>query len=229
MNLLVTETSHGVSIYNFDNVVKSRYFPIPDIGRTTEDIVGVYCDVLGIHPTVYDIFPDSVARFLVDADRQMLVAEARNSLLLFGEDGKTLHEFRRDELFRSAISVLFKDVTDAERIIGRRPMTERQEFNLNKFLVNIFSTATRRVDTFCSPFWGSADWENISVVDTLENSDLYKIWSVSANAQDALNAGLLERASAIVRDFGLTSANCVIALTNCYLRDAFERALEMND
>ena len=226
MNLLVTETSHGVSIYNSDDVRKSRYIPIPNTGCAIDGIVRTYCDILDIHPIIYNSDPESVARLLAGANRQMMVAEIGNGLCLLGEGGKTLHEVRTDDLFLSAVSVLFKEISDAEKILGRRPMTERQALNLNKFLVNIFSTATRRVDSFCSPFWGSVNLERISVVDTLDGSELYKIWPVSINAQDALNARLLEKSSVIVRDFGLASDNCVIAITNYYLRNVLEKALE---
>lgn len=223
MNLLVTETFHGVSIYNSDDVRKSRYIPIPNTGCAIEDIVRTYCDILDIHPVIYDSVPDSVARL---ADGQMLVAEAGNALCLYGKGGETLHEVRINDLFLSAVSVLFKEISDAEKILGRRPMTERQALNLNKFLVNIFSTATRRVDSFCSPFWGSVNLERINAVDTLDSPDLYKIWPVSANAHDAVADSLLKKLSVVAHDFGLTPDNCVIAVTNYYLRNALEEALE---
>ena len=226
MNLLVTETSNGVSIYNSDNVGQSCYISIHENGCSRNDIVNAYCDILGVAPFVYDDSRDSVVEMLAAIGRQNIAMEVGDSLCLLNSEGRLMSEVRRDDLFLSAISVLFTEVSDAERILGRRPMTERQALKLKRFLVNMFSTATRRVDSFCSPFWGSANLERINVVDTLESLDLYKVWSVSIDAQNSIKSSLLTELAVMVRDFGLTTENCVVALTNFYLRDAFEELFD---
>lgn len=225
MSLLVTETSHGVSVYNFDNVVKSRYFPMPKGECDGPEVTKCYCDTLGIHPDIYDNSRDSVAKLLADSGKRTVLMEVGDHLSLFDKNGDSLFEVKCDELFLRGVSVLFKEVSDAEKILGRNPMTERQSMKLNRFLVGMFSTATCRIDSFCSPFWGSANLDSINSSDTFEQDDLYKIWTVSETAWKSMHETLLRAASGVAGDFGLTSGNCLIAITNYYLRGAFEGAL----
>lgn len=225
MSLLVTETSHGVSIYNFDNVVKSRYFPIPKGECDSSEVTRCYCDTLGIHPDIYDNSGDSISKLLADNGKRTVLMEVGDHLSLLENNGDSLFDVKCDELFFRGVAVLFKEVSDAEKLFGRNPMTNRQSMKLNRFLVGIFSTATCHVDSFCSPFWGSANLDSINSSDTFEQDDLYKIWTVSETAQKSMRETLARAASGVAGDFDLTSDNCLIAITNYYLREAFEEAL----
>lgn len=223
----MTETSHGVSIYNSEKNDQSCYIPKRNGECSTDKIVCAYCDVLKIRLSVYDW--GTSCSLLRETGRQKMIAEVGNCLCLLRTDGEMLHEVKCDDLFLRSVSDLFNEISDAERILGRRPMTELQSLKLKRFLVNMFSTASRKISSFCSPFWGSVNLERINVVDTLDSPDLYRIWPVSQTAQDAINDSLLRRISIVVDNFGLTTENCVIAVTNYYLRNAFLRALDLND
>ena len=171
MSLLVTVTSRGVSIYNSEKIVQSCYIPARDGECSTDKVVKTYCDVLEIHPSIYDCY--TLVGLLMESGKQKIVTEIGDSLCLLDTDGKTLFKVECDDFFLRSISVLFNEISDAERILGRRPMTERQSLKLKRFLVNIFSTASRKVSSFCSPFWGSVNLKRINIVDTLDSPDLY--------------------------------------------------------